>query len=339
MRFIVVGLLPLSLAACVSDQGIAGEVLPDVIPLPYEPPSTTQEDIILQVTEPIVDTLFVVDNSCSMEDNQDKLTANFPTFINFFTSSGLDYHVGVVNTDMDAPSSKGKLREVNGERWITPETDDPAGVFELMAKMGTSGSGDEKGIDAAYTALEELIDEGDYNHGFVRDEATLHIIVISDEEDSSSQPDRDECADWLLDYKDKPGQVSFSSIVWPPGVPPGIWGESAGDDYIFVSEHVGGIIFDIREPDWDTVLEELGVQAAGLKREFYLSEIPVVDTIVVTIHDGGAVTEFGTDEWFYSAGRNSVTFNTFIPDPMTEVHLTYQILSAIEDEKVVEDVE
>jgi hypothetical protein len=334
----MLGLLPLAAVACGNEQDLFGDVLPDVVPLPYDPPSTTQEDIILQVTEPIVDTLFIVDNSCSMENNQDKLTANFPNFINFFTSSGLDYHVGVVSTDMDAPSSSGKLREVNGERWIDPETNDPNGVFEIMAGMGISGSGTEKGLEAGYTALEKLIDPGKYNEGFVREDATLHLIVISDEEDQSNSPDRDEFTDWLLDYKDEPDQVSFSSIVWQPGVPPTIYGESSGDDYIFVTNHVGGINFDINQSDWSVVLEELGVQAAGLKREFFLSQIPVVDTIEVTIRDGAAVTAFGNDEWFYTEGRNSVTFNTFIPDPMTEIHITYQILSAIEDDQAAEDV-
>ncbi len=323
---------PLVLLGCASDQGIAGDVFQDIVPGAIDPPIVVQEDVILQVTSPIVDALFIVDNSCSMDDNQVKLTANFPTFINYFVSSGLDYHVGVVNTDMDAPSSSGKLRDVNGARWISPETLDPSKTFELMAGMGSSGSGDEKGIDAGYTALEELVGPGDYNAGFIREEATLHLVVISDEEDSSSAPDRDEFADWLLDYKDKPGQVSFSSIVWQPGVPPGIWGESAGDDYIFVTNHVGGIVFDILAPDWGPVLDELGVQASGLKREFYLSQLPLEDTIEVWIVPDGVDVQitFDSDQWVYSEARNSITFNTYIPDPLSEVHLRYELLSALE---------
>src|SRR5688500_6214299 len=63
-------------------------------------PGVTQTDSIVQVTTPKVDILWMVDNSCSMYNEQADLTENFPYFMEFFLGSGLDYHVGVVSSDI-----------------------------------------------------------------------------------------------------------------------------------------------------------------------------------------------------------------------------------------------
>ncbi len=309
-----------------NETDLVGNVLPDVVPAPYDPAPPEREDVIIQVTSPIVDTLYVIDNSCSMEDEQAKLADNFPTFIDFFVQSGLDYHVGVVTTDTDNPADSGKLKMGNGALWIDNQTEDPIGAFDKMAKQGIDGSGLERGLDAAYLALFEEIDQ--FNEGFVREHATLHVVMITDELDQSNIITRDEFADLLLDFKAEPGMVTFSSIVWPEGVGTGPLGESAGTDYMFVTEHVGGIIFDIREDDWSPVMEELGIQAAGLKREFFLTQLPVVDTIEVSVVDAGARQVFATTDYIYDGLRNSITFVEYIPNPLAEIHIKYTLLTS-----------
>ena len=92
---------------------------------PPQPEEVTQTDAILQVTTPEVDILWTIDNSCSMYDEQTQLTQNFPVFMEYFTGSGLDYHVGVVSTDLDNPSHSGKLRTTGGIKYIEPDTPNP----------------------------------------------------------------------------------------------------------------------------------------------------------------------------------------------------------------------
>jgi hypothetical protein len=89
------------------------------------------------------------------------------------------------------------------------------------------------------------------------------------------------------------------------------------------------------------VLEELGMQAAGLKREFYLTEVPVDDTIevriVATDTNGDTLEEitFERDiDWEYIRSRNSIRFFTYVPNPLSQVLLSYDILAG---EKVGED--
>ena len=66
----------------------------------------------MQVTVPSVDVLWVIDNSCSMTEEQQALTDNFNKFVQYFVGSGLDYHIGVVSTNWDNESGdhRGKLR-------------------------------------------------------------------------------------------------------------------------------------------------------------------------------------------------------------------------------------
>jgi predicted small secreted protein len=53
----------------------------------------------LRCTRP-VDILFVIDNSASMSPKQKALANAIPQFIGAIDSMGLDYHVGVVTTDL-----------------------------------------------------------------------------------------------------------------------------------------------------------------------------------------------------------------------------------------------
>jgi hypothetical protein len=113
--------------------------------------------------------------------------------------------------------------------------------------------------------------------------------------------------------------VTWNSICKPPGS-----GIDSGDKYVDLTNRIGGIMHDIRVDDWVTVLEQLGVQAAGLKREYFLSKIPVEDTIVVNVTlPDGTVEPFQPRDWSYSSSRNSVTFDEYLPPPLSLVDITY----------------
>src|SRR5690606_11370674 len=150
---------------------------------------------VLQVTHPEVDVLWVIDDSCSMSDEQNRLATNFPIFFDFFEGSGLDYHIGVVSTDMDNAMRKGRLVTKSGYRYLDPETPNAAQVFSGMSLLGTGGSATEKGNDAAYAALE--VERNAYNVGFLRQNSGLHVIVVADEQDYSTNITPDELASYL----------------------------------------------------------------------------------------------------------------------------------------------
>lgn len=289
-----------------------------------------QRDRIVQITTPLVDVLWVVDNSESMLNEQSALADNFPAFMDYFLNSGLDYHIGVVSTDMVNPNESGRLIEAStGERYISLETEEPMVTFAEIAQLGANGDGTERGRDAAYTALELLKDS--YNTGFLRNDelSGVHVMIVTDEQDwsNASLITKEEFAVYLNDLRIDEELVSFNSICMPPNVP-----INGGDEYVYVTEEVGGILHDIREDDWVNVLDTLGMQAAGLKSEFFLSKLPVVSTIEVQVHDpDGNVIPFENTEYTYSLKRNSINFNTFVPTPLSEVYIEYTILSAVAD--------
>jgi len=327
MRPAFVCVLALTAVACGSDTGFSSDVLVHGEPNPKEVEPPIQTDAVNQVTTPEVDILFVVDNSCSMELNQRLLAENFPSFLEYFTGSGLDYHIGVVSTDMDNPLESGRLQTVGGERWIDDETIGAPAVFEQMTLLGIEGSGDEMGIGATYTALELL--EGGHNKGFRREDAALHVVVVSDEDD---QTDSDlislsEFIRWMDSQTLSLDDTTFSSVVGPPEGCPEAW--APGLRYLDVTAAVGGVAWSICADDWSVLLEELGLQAAGMKREYVLSQLPVPGTIEVFVIDaetGSRYAFFETADWEYDQLRNSITFLEFVPGPLDSVEIRYEVL-------------
>ncbi|MSQ02652.1 MAG: VWA domain-containing protein [Myxococcales bacterium] len=307
---------------------------PETVVTSYNPPDlevSRREDRVTQVTVPAVDVLFVVDNSGSMIEEQDNLRQNFEGFMSYFTDSGLDYHVGVVSTDMDDRQQSGKLQdddERNG-RYIdnTYSGADAVASFRQRAALGTNGSSDERGKDAAYTALTTEVDNT--NAGFYREDAVLSIVVISDEVDYSRKISTLEFISWMNSLKPEDDQAWFSSIVGPAprGCSSGAGNAEQGVGYLEVTDGVGGISYSICQSDYSSVLEELGMQAAGLKREFFLSEAPVPDTIAVSVNTEGDREKFADDAWTYSDTRNSITFSSYVPEPLAVVLISYETLS------------
>ena len=194
--------------------------------------------------------------------------------------------------------------------------------------MGIDGSPDEQGIGAAYSALE--VRRYEYNDGFMRDDASLHVVIISDEDDYTKDKtiSQDEFVGYLTDLKPDPEMVTFSSIVNEPGCCQGWLADGEpGLEYIETTQDVGGILWPINNTDWSTVLEQLGMQAAGLKLEFFLSQLPVAGSITVKVKDDGNTTVYveGPD-WTYDQARNSVSFVTYVPTPLAKVIIDYEML-------------
>ena len=61
----------------------------------------TVTDEFKQNASASIDVLWVVDNSDSMDEEQNALGFNFIEFINELTASQVDYHIGVISTDTD----------------------------------------------------------------------------------------------------------------------------------------------------------------------------------------------------------------------------------------------
>jgi hypothetical protein len=129
-----------------------------------------------------IDVLFVIDDSCSMENDQRQLAANLRSFFTTFQSGQVDFHVGVVTTDMVETNRRGRLVAP----FLTHETPNVTSAFQTMVLVGTAGSGNERGLSAASAALRPPISNNE-NAGFVRPEADFALVFLTDEDDAGPQ--------------------------------------------------------------------------------------------------------------------------------------------------------
>lgn len=178
-----------------------------------------------------VDILFVDDNSGSMSFEQNNIAARFSSFISALDAKQIDYRIGVVTTDVSdannpprAINRNGALQDgrliqfSNGQYFLERGTANKESLFAsvirrdetlqcesyLNSNPGTNPSAylancpspDERGIYAASMAIEA-------NHaGFIRGEAGLAIVFLSDEDVRSQL--YDESPAYRLDARDLP---------------------------------------------------------------------------------------------------------------------------------------
>ena len=266
-----------------------------------------------------VDVLFVVDDSCSMSEEQVALQVGFTGFFNLLKIIGDQYHIGVVSTDMDDPAKSGQLREFEGTRFITGETKDAYTAFDdMITGLGIKGSGTEKGVFATQAALDYHRDGA--NAGFYREEAALLVVVMSDEPDQSdgdlTYPD---FLDWFnaLKPKSEPGFLTFNSIVGPPGGCSSATGlADEGTGYLDLSGVTGGVIHSICDTGFGGPLEAMVSQVPT--EEFFLSEEPVLDSITLAaVEPDGTYIYMTEDDWVYDAKVISVSLRRAVADQST----------------------
>ena len=179
-----------------------------------------------------LDVLFMVDNSPSMKLLQDKLIAQFPSFIDPLKmvptpdGSGFalpDIHVAVVSSD----TGPGKFQSAPGCRFggdngqfqfaprqpctksplhttptqqtflsasmnqtVTNFDGDISDAFACIAALGQAGCGFEGQLKSVRWALDPL-NTPDTNVGFLREDATLAVVLITNEDDCSVPDDSD----------------------------------------------------------------------------------------------------------------------------------------------------
>lgn len=177
---------------------------------------------------------------------------------------------------------------------------------------------DEWGLYNVQMALEASAD-GECNDGFLREDARLHVIFISDEDDNSPGWDSGNPDYWkeyysaITSHKKDFEQVMFSGIIGP--VPNGCDGVEPGIGYEDLISETEGENVSICG-DWETEIDRL-VDATISYPLFSLEKIPIESSIQVII-DGETQSA-----WDYEAERNAVYFEENPPKLGNTVSITY----------------
>ena len=157
-----------------------------------------------------MDILFVIDNSGSMDEEQANLIANFSGFAtlieSYMTSSNrtLDYRIAITTAGRDVSYQISVLGNTfplsesgdNGEfrtgcgvdrAWLERTDGNLVSAFECRANVGTGGPGAEMpflGLEWSLSA-----EAASTNAGFVREDALLAVVMITDQDDCSRLDD------------------------------------------------------------------------------------------------------------------------------------------------------
>ena len=191
---------------------------------PEPAPEQVFNDLFQQAVNRNIDIVFMVDDSSSMAPLQTKLTTQFPSFMDVLKGlpGGLpNVHIGVVSSSMGAgrnPSidhcpqggaqgifhtkplgptcTKASLNagqnfiiNVNG---MANYTGDISDVFSCIALLGDGGCGFEHQFESVLRALgADGAPPPTTNANFLRPDAYLAVVLITNEDDCSAPPDSD----------------------------------------------------------------------------------------------------------------------------------------------------
>ena len=298
-------------------------VKPITIPTPVKP---TTETTVAKVSEMFiqaaaekqkVDVLWVVDNSGSMQNEQQALGIYFKNFIENFIDEKDDFKMAITTTD-GRPEFVGKM--VPGS--ITKLNSDAAQAnsakfkadFNKMINVGIKGSGKEMGLAAVDAFIKN------YGKTFLRKDAYLAVIIVSDEEDQSPNSPEFYIKN-LKAIKANPGLVKVYSIVDTKLSNNGHSTLSTGyKRYGKASKATSGGVYDIQK-DFDTILEGIGKNLKSLLHSFALSNDAQPATIKITVN-GEVETRFS-----YDKTNRSVTFDdNAIPEANAKIKITYEAI-------------
>lgn len=285
-----------------------------------------------------VDILFVIDDSRSMASEQEKVAEGFGDFMAAFVDTDLDFQLGVTTTDLDdAHEGAGRLV---GDPPYLEIADDWQSLMGGRFRVGVEGSDKERGLEAAWRVLNG---QDPHNDGFLRDEATLAIVFVSDENDCSHEGALTEEApgsrcyeydqalvpvtDYISRFRSlKAGQARvIASGIVGPDVQAGCDDTWPGHRYVTVAEHLDGHIGDICESDYGEMLDAIGSKIVAPATIFPLAELPVEDSLEVEI-DGEIVDRDPDTAWDYDLEDNSVRFDgVYVPPYGTTIKIRYEI--------------
>lgn len=223
--------------------GGGADASPDDPDFPDAPACTATNVRADESTAP-VDIIWVVDSSGSMSDEEDAVQDALNDFSAFIASTGINYHVILIGDagSMNVPPPLGGSPEF------------------LHVNQGVSSTNALEMVHATYSQYQS----------FLRDDAILHIVVVTDDESDWSHStfnsqiaglvDPGLAADYTLHSICSEETVIFTP---PPPLPPimgpcsggiGLGGAAeAGLTYIDMTTATGGVWRSICTTDWDPV--------------------------------------------------------------------------------------
>jgi len=129
--------------------------------------------------------------------------------------------------------------------------------------------------------------------------------------------------DSLRELKKDPSNVQVAAIV--ANQHPSCDDVFPGTRYIDAAHLTGGLVGDICLSRWDSMLQNLGLNATGIRTQFQLSAAAKPETLEVEV-DGEKVDPGETDGWTYDEPTWMLQFHgAAVPPRGSEISVTYTV--------------
>lgn len=272
-----------------------------------------------------IDILWTIDNSYSMYDDQQEVIKNTAAFMDEFTKkTAVDWKMGLLSTDLSNSPYVG----FTPATMLDTKTKNPVKVFQdAVGRLGIAGSGTEMWYEPVEKAIQG-------NPTFLRKQAMLALIHVSDAPEQSYKMTTDAFADFLTLQKGALHRVLGYGVLWPIEWCPASSGDTtfnfSKSRYEEFFAKVKGATYSLCKADFGHDLAALGKDI--VKRitspRITLSKRPRVSTIKV-VHNGVELKGGFKDEgglWLYDFDMNAIVFHDleFAPGEKEEVTVDYR---------------
>ncbi len=272
-----------------------------------------QNDVFEVQTPDAVDILFAVDRSGGMYDRMDDLQSHMVDLVASLDAMGTDYHLAATVEDSGC---------INGPDLFIDNTTASADIEGVISTMINYGGSYGSNTERAFTLFEQTLassGRGDCNDGFLRDDAGLALVGVSDEAEQSVNS-YTYYVSLFQSLKEDPDAVVFFGIGGD--YPSGCDDANAYTGLYEATVATGGTLHSICTSDWAATMSSLGTELGGVggvgaAGSFPLSQYPVPSSLEVEID--GIVVSTG---WNYNPSKNSVDLDT-PPASGTTVSVTY----------------
>ncbi|KYG65993.1 hypothetical protein AZI86_02690 [Bdellovibrio bacteriovorus] len=260
-----------------------------------------------------VDILWIIDNSASMLQPQRNLSSQLTSLVSTLNSLKMDYHMAVVTTSMGGALPDGG-KFIGTPKYVTSSTPDLLNNLANRMTIGEGGSNNERGLESMAAALSPsyLANEG---KGFLRNDALLVVIALSDEDDKSAVSDPvnyytnfldklkapwiDGSRSWLFNFigvlQDSSACRTFSNYA------------EVGLTFMEMAKKTNGSQESICNNNLAGAVSNIRARIYQILTDFKLSSKPVIESITVKIN-GVNIARNTTNGWDYIAATNSVRF-------------------------------
>lgn len=251
-----------------------------------------------------VDILWVIDTSGSMSRYDPQLLAGIEAMMNALPESG--WRLAMLSNDPAKASIEAQFPLVPG--------DDIDDAMDMYTAMGRGHR--EEGFDAAY----EYIMNNPYASTWMRPDAALLVVMVSDEEEQSDDhfPLVDDFLTW---YSGQRAGSAFLSSINNVEAADSVCTHPVnsidiGDRYMEATNYFGGVVVDICAEDWSPGVTDASAQIEP-HESWELTHLPSHEDTIRVFQNG--VLNW---DWYYESSDNTVQF-TIIPSGNVLVEIGY----------------